>query len=79
MTREQILRIMAGFFVLLSLGLGADGSPIFHHSNWLWFTAFVGLNLFRSGFTKFCLPEKILTAMSIGKPCNWSAEDSNNS
>ena len=47
MTREQILRIMAGFFVLLSLGLGADGSPIFHHSNWLWFTAFVGLNLFQ--------------------------------
>ena len=67
-----MLRIMAGFFVLLSLGLGAEGSPIFHHSYWLWFTAFVGLNLFQSGFTGFCLPEKVLTSLNIGSPCNWS-------
>ncbi len=68
MTRESILRILAGFFVLLSLAL--DGS-VFNGVNWLWFTAFVGLNLFQSGFTGFCIPEKIMVAMDIGKPCNW--------
>ncbi len=73
MTREQILRILAGFFVLLSLFL--DGT-ISTDPSWLWFTAFVGLNLFQSGFTGFCLPEKILSAMNIGKPCSW-AEDRN--
>ncbi len=74
MTREQILRILAGTMVLLSLGLGVAGSPIFHHANWLWLTAFVGLNLFQSGFTRFCLPEVMLKKFNIGKPCNWSGE-----
>ncbi len=72
MTREQILRILAGFFILLSLFL--DGT-ISMEPSWLWFTAFVGLNLFQSGFTGFCPPEKLLAAMNIGKPCGWSKED----
>ena len=54
MTVERIVRIVAGFFVLLSLGLGVEASPIFHNINWLWFTAFVGLNLFQSAFTNWC-------------------------
>ena len=68
MTRESMLRIMAGFFVLLSLGLGAEGSPIFHHSYWLWFTAFVGLNLFQSSLTRWCLMDDILR--KLGAPEN---------
>lgn len=45
---------------LLSLALGVAGSPIFHNANWLWFTAFVGVNLLQSGFTRWCLMETIM-------------------
>ncbi len=75
MTREQILRILAGFFILLSLIL--DGT-ISMEPSWLWFTAFVGLNLFQSGFTKFCIPEKLLEKFNIGKPCCWAEEQKSN-
>ncbi|MCK9530923.1 MAG: DUF2892 domain-containing protein [Gammaproteobacteria bacterium] len=54
MTVERVVRIVAGTFVLLSLALGVEASPLFHNVNWLWFTAFVGANLFQSGFTRFC-------------------------
>lgn len=49
MTVERIVLAVAGFFVLLSLGLAHYVNP-----NWLWFTAFVGANLFQSAFTGFC-------------------------
>ncbi len=42
MTTERIIRIMAGTFILLSLALGVDGSPIFVSKWFLAFTAFVG-------------------------------------
>ena len=54
MSVEKIVLAFAGFAILLSLALGVQGSPIFHHQNWLWFTAFVGANLFQSAFTGFC-------------------------
>jgi hypothetical protein len=60
MTSWQLTRIVAGTFILLSLALGAQGSPIFHSANWLWFTAFVGINLLQSGITKWCLMEIIM-------------------
>lgn len=69
MTTERIIRIVAGFFVLLSLGLGVPASPIFHSTYWLWFTAFVGFNLFQSGFTKFCPMEIMLKKLGI-KPAS---------
>ena len=53
MTTERIIRIMAGFFILLSLALGATESPIFVSKWFLAFTAFVGFNLLQSGFTGF--------------------------
>ena len=49
MTIERALRIVAGIFVTLSVLLG-----IYVNQNFLWFTLFVGLNLFQSGFTKWC-------------------------
>ena len=52
---------------LLSLLLGAPASPLYHSSYWLWFTAFVGLNLFQSGFTRFCPAEMILWKLGIGR------------
>ena len=60
MTSWQLVRVIAGLFILLSLALGVPGSPIFHSSHWLWFTAFVGANLLQSGLTKWCLMESIL-------------------
>ena len=65
MTIERIIRIMAGFFVLLSLALGIPESPVFVSKWFLAFTAFVGLNLLQSGFTGFCPPEKLLEKMGF--------------
>jgi len=55
MGTERAIRIIAGIFVLASLALGRYVSPY-----WFLFTAFVGLNLLQSGFTKWCLMEDIL-------------------
>jgi len=49
MTVERALRLIAGLFVALSVLLG-----IYVNRNFLWFTLFVGLNLFQSGFTNWC-------------------------
>jgi hypothetical protein len=60
--RERIVRTVAGTFVLISLFLA------FWVSNyWLWFTAFVGVNLIQSSFTGFCPLEKILDKLNIAK------------
>ena len=66
MDTNRMVRIFAGAFVLVSLALGAQGSPFYVSANWLWFTAFVGANLLQSGFTRFCLLEKIL--VRVGAP-----------
>ena len=65
MNTERITRIIAGSFILLSLSLGVEGSPLFQSQNWLWFTAFVGLNLFQSGFTTFCPMNNILAKFGV--------------
>ena len=67
MNTERVVRIVAGLFVLLSLALGVEGSPLYHSSYWLWFTAFVGLNLFQSGFTQFCPLELFLCKLGVKK------------
>ena len=54
MNIDRIVLAFAGFAILLSLALGMSNSPVFHHSYWLYFTAFVGLNLLQSAFTGFC-------------------------
>jgi len=60
MTSWQIVRVVAGSFILLSLALGVPGSPLFVSPWWLAFTAFVGVNLLQSGLTKWCLMESLL-------------------
>ncbi len=55
MTMDRWIRLIAGSFILISLLLAYYVSPY-----WLWFTAFVGANLFQSALTKWCLMEKIL-------------------
>lgn len=69
MTTDRIVRIVAGSFVLLSLSLGLKASPLFHSENWLWFTAFVGANLFQSGFTRFCPLETVLKKLGVKSAC----------
>ena len=65
MTSWQMVRIVAGSFILLSLALGIPGSPIFVSQWWLGFTAFVGVNLLQSGFTKWCLMENIMRKLGF--------------
>ena len=69
MNAERIVRIVAGLFVLLSLSLGIEASPLFQSQKWLWFNAFVGLNLFQSGFTQFCPLEMILKKLGVRSSC----------
>jgi hypothetical protein len=69
MTSWQLVRIFAGIFILLSLALGVQGSPLFVNANWLWFTAFVGANLLQSGLTRWCLMETILRKLGVNAGC----------
>ena len=63
MSIERIVLAFAGFAILLSLALGMPASPLFHHDYWLYFTAFVGINLLQSAFTGFCPLAMILKAI----------------
>jgi hypothetical protein len=66
MTVERIVRIVAGLFILLSLALAHfSGTADLSQLSWLWFTAFVGLNLFQSGFTRFCPLEIMLKKAGV--------------
>jgi hypothetical protein len=60
MCDERIIRRFAGVFVLLSLALAWWVSPW-----WLLFTAFVGVNLVQSSFTRYCPLERILARFKI--------------
>ncbi len=74
MTIENALRSIAGFFVLLSVGLAH-----LVHPAWLLFTAFVGLNLLQSGFTGWCPMIWILEKAGMrhqGAACSSSAQGS---
>lgn len=61
----HLVRLVAGFFVLLSIALGMEGSPLFLDVNWLWLAVFIGVNLFQSAFTKICPLEVVLKAAGI--------------
>ena len=67
MTTGRLIHIFAGLFVLVSLSLGVEASPLYTSSNWLWLTAFVGLNLFQSGFTRWCLMGDLLAKLGVPK------------
>jgi hypothetical protein len=65
MSTERLIRIFAGTFILASLLLGVEASPLFFSKHFLWLTAFVGANLFQSGFTRFCPLEMILRKLGV--------------
>jgi len=62
MSVERMIRIIAGTFVTVSVALGYWVSPY-----WFLLTAFVGVNLFQSGFTGWCLMEDILRSLGLGR------------
>jgi len=65
MTTERYIRIVAGLFIMTSLALGVEGSPLFVSKWALAFTAFVGANLFQFGFTNFCPLAMILRKLGV--------------
>jgi hypothetical protein len=66
MTVNRIVRIVAGFFILFSLSLAHSmGQVDLSKMSWLWFTLFVGANLFQSGFTTFCPLDSILKKLGV--------------
>ena len=69
MTSWKLVRIFAGLLILLSLVLGVVGSPFYVSQYWLLFTAFIGLNLFQSGLTTWCLMENILRKLGVPSGC----------
>jgi hypothetical protein len=64
MTIDRVVFAVAGSFILLSLLLAH-----FHSQNWLWFTAFVGANLFQSAFSGFCPLAVILKKFGVKSGC----------
>ncbi len=65
MNVERLIRIFAGSFILVSLALGIEASPLYVSSWFLAVTAFVGLNLFQSGFTQLCPLATILRKLGV--------------
>ena len=65
MTVDRLIHIFAGSFILLSLALGVQGSPLFVSPWWLAFTAFVGANLLQFGFTTVCPMGYILKKLGV--------------
>ena len=63
MTVERALRLIAGAFVILSVLLG-----MYVNANFLWFTVFVGVNLFQSAFTNWCPMMVILRKGGLPDP-----------
>ena len=65
MTVERYIRVIAGLFIMVSLALGVEASPVFVSEWALAFTAFVGLNLFQFGLTNFCPMAIILRKLGV--------------
>jgi len=62
LSMERWIRMIAGTFVLAGLALAHWHSPY-----WLWFTAFVGVNLLQSSLTRWCLMEDILDKLGVAR------------
>lgn len=60
MSVDRVVLAIAGLFIMLSVALGH-----YHHPYWLFFTLFVGANLFQSAFTGFCPLAIILKKLGV--------------
>ncbi len=64
MSIDRIIFVMAGSFILISLALSH-----YHDPNWIYLTAFMGVNLLQAGFTRWCLMASIFKMIGF-KPGN---------
>ncbi|MCA0176004.1 MAG: DUF2892 domain-containing protein [Proteobacteria bacterium] len=64
MTSWQVVRLIAGVFILTSLALAH-----YVHPAWLWFTAFVGANLLQSSLSRWCLMETLMRKLGFKPGC----------
>jgi hypothetical protein len=69
MSLERWIRLIAGTLIIVSLALA-----YFFNHNWLWLTLFVGVNLFQSALTGWCLMEDLLRKLGLGTPTLGSAD-----
>jgi hypothetical protein len=70
-TIERYLRVIAGFFVFVSVLLAHYHSPY-----WLFFTGFVGLNLLQSGITNWCPMMTIIKKLGVARECRAAKKES---
>ena len=68
MTLEPMLRLIAGLFVTASVLLG-----MYVHPGFLWFTVFVGANLFQSSLTNWCPMMTFLQRAGLRESAECSA------
>lgn len=73
MTVDRLIRVFAGAFVLVSLALGIEASPLFVSPWFLAFTAFVGANLLQSGFTDLCPLGLLLQRLGVSNTASACA------
>ncbi len=71
MSLERWIRLIAGTFIIASIVLS-----YVHSRYWLFFTLFVGLNLFQSALTRWCLMEDILRKLGVESGAQASARPS---
>ena len=64
MSLDRAVMAFAGVMILLSLALAHFVSPM-----WLWFTAFVGLNLLQSSITGFCPAAVVFRKLGLSSGC----------
>lgn len=60
MTVDRAVLAFAGVMVLISVVLTAFVSPLF-----MWFTVFIGLNMFQSAFTGLCPAAMIFRKLGL--------------
>ncbi len=68
MNIDRLVLAFAGSFILISLLLAHTFS-----TNWLWFTAFVGLNLLQASVTGFCPIAKLFAVLGVKSGCAFSS------
>ena len=64
MNVDRAVFAFAGVMILLSLALAHFVSPM-----WLWFTAFVGLNLLQSSITGLCPAAVVFRKLGLSSGC----------
>ncbi|SKA39941.1 Protein of unknown function [Enhydrobacter aerosaccus] len=67
MSIDRAVLAFAGVMILVSLALSQLHSPY-----WLWFTAFVGLNMVQASFTGFCPAAMIFKRLGMKAGCAFS-------